>query len=212
MSWPRKRCRHRGRCQRCGVGHAREKNGGARGAAKFREETSKKQKRGQRPHCCGAQPRASGHSCASDISRCSIVLTGQPMLLAGSRNTYGRSRFRSRKRWSRTPATGGVFAFEGMAAITDTSFVQRSICNIAVLSSLGGANANQPEAACLDRPTQQRRARRLYRRWRDGQQPATRVCRSADEAREWIEAQATALNVGVEWLPVPRLAGTGIEG
>jgi|KBSSwiStaDraftv2_1062776.scaffolds.fasta_scaffold7144752_1 hypothetical protein len=45
-----------------------------------------------------------------------------------------------------------------------------------------------------------------------GSRPATRVCRSADEAREWIEAQATALNVGVEWLPVPRLAGTGIEG
>jgi hypothetical protein len=34
---------------------ARQKNGGARGAAKFREETSKKQTTAARPRCCGAQ-------------------------------------------------------------------------------------------------------------------------------------------------------------
>jgi hypothetical protein len=32
-----------------------EKNGGALGAAKFREETSKKQTARREPHCCGAQ-------------------------------------------------------------------------------------------------------------------------------------------------------------
>ena len=45
-----------------------------------------------------------------------------------------------------------------------------------------------------------------------GSEPATRVCRSADEAREWIEAQATALNVGVEWLLFRVSRAPGIEG
>jgi hypothetical protein len=34
--------------------------------------------------------------------------------------------------------------------------------------------------------------------------PATRVCRSAEEARQWVEAQAAALGVPVEWLPGDR--------
>jgi hypothetical protein len=32
--------------------------------------------------------------------------------------------------------------------------------------------------------------------------PATQVCASPDEARQWVERQATALGIPVEWVSV----------
>jgi hypothetical protein len=37
-----------------------------------------------------------------------------------------------------------------------------------------------------------------------GRQPATQACPSPEAAREWVEAEAAALNVPVEWLPDQR--------
>jgi hypothetical protein len=44
-----------------------------------------------------------------------------------------------------------------------------------------------------------------------GSKPATRVCQSAHEAREWVEAQAAELNAVVEWLPAPRRPASPIS-
>jgi hypothetical protein len=37
-----------------------------------------------------------------------------------------------------------------------------------------------------------------------GRAPATRVCRSPEEARQWVEAEAAAIGAPVEWLPGDR--------
>jgi hypothetical protein len=50
-----------------------QKNGGARGTAKFREETSKKADSAVKDRIAAVHNLAQGHSHASKISHCSIV-------------------------------------------------------------------------------------------------------------------------------------------
>jgi hypothetical protein len=37
--------------------------------------------------------------------------------------------------------------------------------------------------------------------------PATRVCPSPEAAREWVEDEAAALSVPVEWVPADQIRG-----
>ena len=37
-----------------------------------------------------------------------------------------------------------------------------------------------------------------------GREPATRLCGSLNEARQWVETEAAALGVPIEWLPGDR--------
>jgi hypothetical protein len=41
-----------------------------------------------------------------------------------------------------------------------------------------------------------------------GRLPATRLCASLEEARRWVEAEARALGVSVEWVGGPCARGT----
>jgi hypothetical protein len=66
----------------------RAKNGGACGAAKFREETSKKSRqRDSEPHCCGAQSRRTIVRQQGKTSHCSIHESagqrGDPLVASG---------------------------------------------------------------------------------------------------------------------------------